>query len=316
MAQQVAHGPACQAQQPEQPTLHLGALDQQGQVALAAQQRIQPIQKAQRRLFGAIAGFDTGFGPLHQTGQAQSALFLQGGHLRLPHPGLQALPKGRRHPLQKGFGVHWQQRLVAIDARLALRAWTRVASLMQQRVEFAGHELAGQAQLLQQRAGIGIARQPHAGTDPGQVSISRRQEMRLLVVEVLNAMLNASKEHIGLRQALCGVGPHQAMGHQFGQALERGAAANLGKMSSANHQEQLHDELDLADAAPRELHVVGALGSPGGAPLRLIADLAMQLAQALEDAVIQVLAVDEGAARPPSPPHQKIRSALGNHQRW
>ena len=58
---------------------------------------------------------------------------------------------------------------------------------------------------------------------------------------------------------------------------------------------QLHDELDLADAAARQLHVVGALGPAGGAALRLVADLAVQLAQALEDAVVEVAPVDEGA---------------------
>ena len=46
---------------------------------------------------------------------------------------------------------------------------------------------------------------------------------------------------------------------------------------------------------PREqLDVVGALGPAGGAALRFVAHLAVQLAQALEHAVVEVAPVDEG----------------------
>src|SRR6185369_2600523 len=56
-------------------------------------------------------------------------------------------------------------------------------------------------------------------------------------------------------------------------------------------------ELDLAYAPARELDVVGALGPPGGAALGLVAHLAMQLAQALEHAVVEVAPIDEGGDR-------------------
>ena len=87
---------------------------------------------------------------------------------------------------------------------------------------------------------------------------------------------------------------HQAAGGQLVERLQRRAGADLGELAAAHDQQQLDDELDLADAAARELDVVGALGPAGGAPLRLVAHLDVQLAQALEDAVVEVAAIDEG----------------------
>jgi hypothetical protein len=40
VAHQVLHGPARQVQQAQQPAVHVGPLDQQREVALAAQQRL------------------------------------------------------------------------------------------------------------------------------------------------------------------------------------------------------------------------------------------------------------------------------------
>ena len=77
------------------------------------------------------------------------------------------------------------------------------------------------------------------------------------------------------------------------ERLQRGARADLGELAAAHDQQQLHDELDLADAAARQLDVVGALGPAGGAALRLLADLVVQRAQALEHAVVEIAAVDE-----------------------
>ncbi|MCY1525749.1 hypothetical protein D9M68_607410 [compost metagenome] len=59
----------------------------------------------------------------------------------------------------------------------------------------------------------------------------------------------------------------------------------------------MHGELDLADAAARELHVVGAPGVAGGALGRVLADLAVQRAQRVEDVVVQVLAEHKGQHR-------------------
>src|SRR5579871_2571335 len=59
-------------------------------------------------------------------------------------------------------------------------------------------------------------------------------------------------------------------------------------LTAANELEGLYDEFDLADAARPELDVVGEL-----APLDLALDQRLHLAQALEDAVVEVAAIDE-----------------------
>jgi hypothetical protein len=101
----------------------------------------------------------------------------------------------------------------------------------------------------------------------------------LLVVQVLDAVLHLAQEDVGVGQGLGRLGLHQAAGGQLLQALERGAGADLRVLAAAHHLQQLDDELDLADAAARELDVVGPLGPAGGAALGLLADLAVQLAQ-------------------------------------
>src|SRR5690606_29417366 len=66
------------------------------------------------------------------------------------------------------------------------------------------------------------------------------------------------------------------------------------KLATAHHLQKLHGELDLADAAARELDVVGALRSPGSPAVGLVADLAVQLAQAFENTVVEVATEHEG----------------------
>ena len=69
---------------------------------------------------------------------------------------------------------------------------------------------------------------------------------------------------------------------------------NLGELAAAHDQQQLDDELDLTDAAARELDVVGALRPAGGTALRFVAHLGVQLTQAFEDTVVEIAAIDEG----------------------
>src|SRR5579872_5586055 len=59
-------------------------------------------------------------------------------------------------------------------------------------------------------------------------------------------------------------------------------------LTAANELEGLHDEFDLTDAARPELDVVGEL-----APLDLALDQRFHLAQALEDAIVEVAPIDE-----------------------
>ena len=54
----------------------------------------------------------------------------------------------------------------------------------------------------------------------------------------------------------CGIRPACASALQ---RIQRGARAQLGKLAAAHHLQQLHGEFDFADAAARQLDVVGAL---------------------------------------------------------
>ena len=297
VAHQIAHRPAREAEQAQQPRLHLGPLDEQREVALAPQQRLDPVDEAQRRIRrAAIARHRVG-GARHQLGQAQLALVAQALDARLRAPLAHALAQALGQALDEGFAVHRQRRgAAAAAAGLALLRHRRLA-VVQQRVELGGHQLACGAQPLEQLAGVGVAAQVQAACNPAQVIVTRGQQMRLLVIEVLDAMLDAAQEGVGRGQRVGGGRLHQPAGGQALQALQGGARADLGELAAAHDEQQLHDELDLADAAARQLHIVGAVGAAGGAALRLVAHLAVQLAQPLEHAVVEVAAVDEGGDR-------------------
>ena len=204
------------------------------------------------------------------------------------------------HPLGQ---LGWQlvEQLVAVDrqrccaALLAAMApaGRRRLAVVQQRIELGGHQFADLAQPVEQLAGRCSAMQVHRSGNPGQIGIDGGQQMGLLVVEVLDTVLDLAQEDIGLGELGGGLRLHQAVPGQTLQAGERGAGAYLGKLPAAHHQQQLDDELDLADAAARQLDVVGALRSTRGTALRLFTDLAVQLAQSLEDAVVEIAPVDK-----------------------
>jgi hypothetical protein len=78
------------------------------------------------------------------------------------------------------------------------------------------------------------------------------------------------------------------------QRIQRGARAQLGELPAAHHLQQLHGEFDLADAAARQLDIVGALRMPALRLAAWLADLPVQRAQRLEHAVVQVAAEHEG----------------------
>ena len=83
----------------------------------------------------------------------------------------------------------------------------------------------------------------------------------------------------------------------MGQPLQRvqcRAGAQLGELPAAHHLQQLHGEFDLADAAARELDIVGALGMPGAAPGRVLANPPVQHAQRVKHAVIQIASEHKG----------------------
>jgi hypothetical protein len=78
------------------------------------------------------------------------------------------------------------------------------------------------------------------------------------------------------------------------QAAQRAARAQLGELAAAHHLQKLHDELDFADAATRQLDVVGAFRPTGAASHRMLADLAVQHAQRIKHPVVQVAPKHKG----------------------
>ena len=118
--------------------------------------------------------------------------------------------------------------------------------------------------------------------------------MGLLVVQVLDAVLHLAQKHIRLRQLQRRIGRQQPGRGQAFEGAERGAGAQLRKLPAAHHLQQLYDEFDLADTAARQLHIVGALRVGGAALGRVLADLAVQDAQRVEHAVVQVAAENKG----------------------
>ena len=153
---QVAHRPARQAEQAQQPVLHLGALDQQREVALAAQQRLDPVDEADRRVHRAACRSRTACrGAIDQRGQAHLAVVAQQLDLRLRAQRAHALaraPPGRRSrkaSLSTGSGAR------AAGAAMPL-PWRRGrAAVVQQRVELGGDALARRrAEQVEQLAGV------------------------------------------------------------------------------------------------------------------------------------------------------------------
>jgi len=112
--------------------------------------------------------------------------------------------------------------------------------------------------------------------------------MRLLVIKVLNAMLDAAQKIVSACECVGCVLRHQA---GFGEALQRvnrAAGAQLGVLPTAHHLKQLHGKFDFTNAAARYLHVVGPFGMAGTPLGRMFANLALQNAQRIEHVVVQV----------------------------
>ena len=114
--------------------------------------------------------------------------------------------------------------------------------------------------------------------------------MALRIVEVLQRVLDAPQENIGLRELerrglrqLLALGEHRQHG-------ERRTHGKRGIAAAADELQRLRDELDLADAARPELHMAGEL-----APLDVAAHFGVQAAHGVERGVVQVLAKDERA---------------------
>ena len=163
--QQITGRPLGRAQQAQQAFVYRRALQQHGQVTFAAQQRLDPVDQAQRRLFTDLALQQPDRGALHQPGQAGARVFAQGQHARVQAPRLQTGSKMRRPG-----GRHLRQQLAQLlrlaDALVASRADLGAA---QQLVKLTGHQLAVRIEFCQKSA---AARKAQGAGDPGQVVVT------------------------------------------------------------------------------------------------------------------------------------------------
>ena len=116
-----------------------------------------------------------------------------------------------------------------------------------------------------------------------------RQRLRLLVVAILQAVLEPAQEKVrGMEPAGRRFG-QQTPARDCRQRRQRAAHAQRRLAAAAHQLQRLHDELDLADAAGAELDVGRIV-----AALALLADLAMDVAQAVVGVEVEVLAKYEG----------------------
>ena len=305
--QQVAGGPFGGAQQGQQLLVHGRALQQQGQVAFAAHQGFEPVGQAPGSFQAAAAFAQPLGGALHDAEQPRAGLVAQVGHARVVTPLGHAFAKVFGQLFQQAFQLgRWRGRCLGAAAAAAAALLFLVAA--QQGVEFLRHQLAVGVQLVQKGAAVGVA---HGAGNPGQVVVACGQHMGLLVVQVLNAVLHLAQKDVGAGHGVGRFLRHQPGLGQALQGLQRGAAAQLGELAPAHHLQELHGEFNLADAAARELHVVGALGVARAALGGVVADLAVQRTQRIEHAVVQVAAEDKRQHHPAQGLHLGAANAAG-----
>ena len=273
--------------------MNAGPLQQQRQVAFAAQQRLDPVGHPQRGFLAHAPFLQPLAGARDQARQARTRVFPQGHDARVARPRGDALAQLRRQLLLHGFQIGRCPRGLRPVAALAL-----AAGAAEQGVEFLRDQLAMCVELMQEGAAVGKA---HGARDPAEVMVASHQHVGLLVVQVLDAVLDPPQEFVGARQGIGRGLRHQPGGGHPLQCLQCRPRAQLGVMAAANHLQQLHGELDLADAATRELDVVGALGPAGASLGRMLADLLVQHPQRIENTVVEITAEHERQHRGAQP---------------
>ena len=109
--------------------------------------------------------------------------------------------------------------------------------------------------------GLGCAAEPeHAGHPPAAVAIGRHRVHLALVLE-LHDVLDAAQEAVGVVEARRVGGVDVAAAAQVVEGGERAASAELVVDAAVHELEQLHGELDVADAAGPVLHVAVAVAA-------------------------------------------------------
>ena len=96
-----------------------------------------------------------------------------------------------------------------------------------------------------------------------------RQIVALGVVELLQAMLDVPEKHVGGAQLFHRLRRKEVAAAEELEHLQRRSRGELRLAAAARELQRLDHELDLADAARTELHVVGELAPrTRGAPRR------------------------------------------------
>ena len=195
--------------------MHTRALDQQGQIAFAAQQRLHPVCPTHSGLFGDSTIVDPRVGALQKFEQALQAVVAQGADARLLTPMHHALAQAWVQVGQQGGQID-----VVVLGRAALAVAMAVGfccvTQAQQSVKLMGHQFSVRIELAQEITAVTKAQgQCH----PIQVFVVGGQHMGLLIVQVLNAVLDLTQKHIGLGQRISGGGGHEV---GLAQALQCG----------------------------------------------------------------------------------------------
>ncbi len=145
----------------------------------------------------------------------------------------------------------------------------------------------------------------HRKREPRAADLVLRQFVRLLVVALLETILDAAQEPVGIAQLRHGLGRQQLLAREQRQRLEQAARLQPRVATATDQLVGLDDELDLADPARPELDVPLQL-----APLDLARDQRLHLAQRLEHPEVEIAPVDE---RPQHVAMQFVESSGAEH---
>ncbi len=160
-------------------------------------------------------------------------------------------------------------------------------------LEQAGIVALDRTQALQQRSfevgEAGVAQKDGEGLGAGRVL---RHAVGLPVVDHLQAMLDAAQEGVGLDElggCLC---RHVPGGGERLQCLDSAACAQRGVAAAEDQLLRLGKELDLADAAASELHIVSQHLDRAAAAMGV--DLALDRVDVVDRREVEMLAPDVG----------------------
>ena len=156
VALQITRGPLGRAQQMQQPLLHHGALQQQRQITLAPQQRLDPVDQAQRADLVHAAVQQPLRRALHDAQQPRARVVAQRLHFGVVLPLRHARGHCGRQLAEQPFEQQ-HRRLRALRAKIAQAVQAGVRRAAEQRVEFARDALPVRIELLQKIAAVGVA---------------------------------------------------------------------------------------------------------------------------------------------------------------